>query len=304
MMNDVQKATIAAIVNVFESGRPRGDYGAIAVIKGDTGHLSYGRSQVSLGSGKLFELLSLYCQESSAKFAGQITPLLPRFQRKDTSLDQDSTVKDLLKQAGKEDPAMQHTQDQFFNTHYLGPACQAAEEFGIASALGNAVVYDSFVQGGWGRLSPRLGKVAAARNEQDWVTKYVDIRKQWLLGLHPPLPSTVYRMDTFSGLIAGAKWELPLPITVHNVSVTQDVLMIAGAPSTGIAQRALVQVSPYMRGDDIVAVQKALQSKGFDNACDGVYGPFTDTLVTKWKISAGITESGVGPQTRKSLSLQ
>ena len=44
-MNDLQKATSAAIVNIFETGRVRGDYGAIAVLKGDSGHLSYGRSK-------------------------------------------------------------------------------------------------------------------------------------------------------------------------------------------------------------------------------------------------------------------
>jgi chitosanase len=304
-MDELQKATIAAIVNVFETGRPLGDYGAIAVMKGDTGHLSYGRSQVSLGSGKLFDLLSQYCQAPTAhaKFVGPLTPLLPRFQRKDVTLDQDATVKDLLKQAGREDPVMRFTQDQFFNAHYLGPACEAAAQFGIASALGNAVVYDSFVQGGWGRLSPRLGKVAASQNEQDWVTKFVGIRKLWLLGLHAPLPGTVYRMDSFSALIAGKKWNLPLPISVHNVTVTHDVLMGGDAPAGNNVARNLVLVSPYLRGEDVKAVQTALKNKGFNNACDGVYGPFTDALVTNWRASQGITESGAGPKTRESLGL-
>jgi chitosanase len=44
-MNSIQTATAVAIVNVFETGRVRGDYGGIAVIKGDNGHLSYGRSR-------------------------------------------------------------------------------------------------------------------------------------------------------------------------------------------------------------------------------------------------------------------
>jgi hypothetical protein len=64
------------------------------------------------------------------------------------------------------------------------------------------------------------------------------------------LASTVYLMDSFSGLIAD-KWELPLPIKVHNVSITQDVLMIARATAP-TAPRNLVLVSPYMRGDAIL----------------------------------------------------
>jgi chitosanase len=301
MMNDIQKATIASIVNVFETGRPRGDYSAIAVMRGDTGHLSYGRSQVSLGSGRLFELLDEYCKASAAEFRNDLTPLLPRFQRKDNTLDQDDTAKALLKKAGT-DPVMRITQDQYFNENFLGPACKKAEEFGITTALGNAVVYDSFVQGGWGRLSPKLGKVTLPQNEKDWVGKYVALRKNWLLSLHAPLPSTVYRMDSFSGLITENKWDLALPIKVHNVSVTQDLLMIAGSTAV-TTPRTLVLTSPYMRGADVEEVQKALNSKQLTNACDGVYGPFTDALAAKFKTQNGITETGVGALTRKNLGL-
>jgi len=169
--------------------------------------------------------------------------------------------------------------------------------------LGNAVVYDSFVQGGWAKLSSRQGKVTAPQNEENWVAKYVAIRKDWLLSLHAPLPSTVYRMDSFSSLIDDDKWDLPLPIKVHNISITPDVLMIAGAPPATTA-RILTLISPYMRGDDVKEVQKALNDNGLANSGDGVYGPFTDALANKWKASKGITtETGVGPLTRQSLGL-
>jgi hypothetical protein len=115
------------------------------------------------------------------------------------------------------------------------------------------VVYDSGVQGGWGRLSVRLGILAKPENEEDWLIKYVAIRKGWLMGLHAPLPSTTYRMDTFSTLIIDNKLDLTLPIQVHSISITQDALMIAGAPAT-VAARNLLLVSPYMRGDDVKVV--------------------------------------------------
>src|SRR5215813_9486401 len=69
VMNTIQAATAVAIVNVFETGRVRGDYGGMAVLDGDTGHLSYGRSQASLGSGSLFALLDEYCAQPGAQFA-------------------------------------------------------------------------------------------------------------------------------------------------------------------------------------------------------------------------------------------
>src|SRR5262249_53963 len=114
-VNELQKATACAIVNVFETGRVRGDYAAVGVLKGDKGHLSYGRSQAALGTGSLLKLLTLYCQQPGARFAAQIGGLLPRVQQVDTTLDQDVTAKALLQQAAREDPVMRQAQDQFFD---------------------------------------------------------------------------------------------------------------------------------------------------------------------------------------------
>jgi chitosanase len=50
MVTDLQKRSAEAIVNVFETGTPRGDYGQVTVVPGDTGHLTYGRSQTTLAS--------------------------------------------------------------------------------------------------------------------------------------------------------------------------------------------------------------------------------------------------------------
>ena len=61
MLTSLQKKTVQAIVNIFETGRPYGDYGAVTVLKGDTGHLTYGRSQTTLGSGNLALLIHAYC---------------------------------------------------------------------------------------------------------------------------------------------------------------------------------------------------------------------------------------------------
>lgn len=301
-MNDLQKATSAAIVNIFESGRARGDYGAIAVLKGDSGHLSYGRSQVTLGSGSLCNLLKQYCQSPNAKFASKLTPFLPRFEQKDISLDTDLELRALLQQAGREDSVMRETQDQFFNANYLGPACRHAEEVGITSALGQTVVYDSHVQGGWPRLKTRVGPMTA-RGEKDWVRTYVATRKTWLQSLPPPLPNTVYRMDSFSALMDQDKWDLPLPFAVHGVQITEASLA-GDVPSAGAtAKRALQIATPYLRGDDVKALQQALAKNGLPNSADGIYGPFTDALVKNWQGSKSIQEDGVGPKTLQSLGL-
>ena len=125
-MNELQQETSRAIVNIFETGRIRGNYAAITVIAGDSGHLSYGRSQSALGSGTLYKLLESYCQQQNAKYAAELRPFLPRFQQKDVTLDTDTEVRRLLKAAGTQDPVMRATQDQFFNRQYFAPACSAA----------------------------------------------------------------------------------------------------------------------------------------------------------------------------------
>jgi chitosanase len=301
-MNDLQKAVSAAIVNIFETGRVRGDYGAVAVLKGDSGHLSCGRSQTTLGSGNLSKLLTQYCQLSNAQFASELKPFLPRFERKDFSLDTDTTVCQLLQRAGREDPVMRATQDQFFSENYLDPACRAAESVGITSALGQTVVYDSRVQGGWAKLQARVGPLTA-RGEQDWVKTYVSVRKAWLQSLAPPLPSTVYRMDAFSILMEQSKWDLSLPLAVHGVEITEAALAgDAVAPGTA-AKRTLRITRPYLRGSDVTALQQALARNGLPNSADGIYGPFTDTLVRKWQSSQAIQEDGAGPKTMQSLGV-
>jgi hypothetical protein len=81
-------------------------------------------------------------------------------------------------------------------------------------------------------------------------------------------------------------------------------LTMAGtAPPT--APRMLMLKSPMMTGDDVRAVQQALNQRnqaGLD--ADGEYGPLTRDAIIAWQQHAGIEADGiVGPQTRSSLGL-
>lgn len=299
-MDTTQKSTIQAIVNVFETGRVQGNYSCIAVLKGDSGHLSYGRSQTTLGSGNLAKLLERYCIQPNAQFGAQLQPFLPRFRGKDFTLDTDTPVKDLLKRAGA-DPVMRATQDQFFSEGYLLPAIRAAEAIGITDPLGHAIVYDSHIQGGWSTVKAKVKAKPGTLVPRDWLGEYIKQRTAWLKSLKSPLPSTVYRMDSFSALADTGNWALGLPLVVHGVAITADDL---AADATAVqTTRVLRLTKPYMKGSDVGDVQKALKAKGLDNNGDGTYGPFTDTLVKQWQTQNKINETGVGPQTRQSLGL-
>jgi len=87
MLTPLQKQTAQAIVNLFETSSAQGDYGAVTVIAGDTGHLSFGRSQTTLGSGNLHALLQRYCDNAGARFGPRLAPWLQRVEQRDTTLD-------------------------------------------------------------------------------------------------------------------------------------------------------------------------------------------------------------------------
>ena len=54
-LSSFQEEASKAIVNIFETGRLKGNYGRVTVAANDPGHLSYGKSQTTLASGKSCE---------------------------------------------------------------------------------------------------------------------------------------------------------------------------------------------------------------------------------------------------------
>jgi chitosanase len=242
MLNNLQKLTIQAIVNVFETGRPAGDYSRVTIAPNDPGHLSYGRSQVTLASGSLARLVREYCSEPGTLHAQELSAYLPRLNACDTSLDTDSTLRLLLREAGA-DPAMRRVQDTVFDRTYWEPALRATEALGIETALGTGVVYDSFIHGGWVRirdataanlgLTPAMPQIRSGGiGEPGWIERYITLRRSWLASHPDPLLRlTTYRMDTFASLIAAGNWELLLPIRAHGVRISEEVLELSVSAS-------------------------------------------------------------------------
>lgn len=57
------------------------------------------------------------------------------------------------------------------------------------------------------------------------------------------------------------------------------------------------------RGDDVVALQKSLLSKGIDpGPADGAFGPKTEAALKRFQEKAGLDADGIcGPKTRAAL---
>jgi len=305
----LQKRAAQAIINIFETGSPAGDYAMVTLLPGDSGHLTYGRAQTTLGSGNLHLLVKAYCDAEDASLAARLTPFLSRLEDIDLSLDHDFEFRSLLAQAGS-DPVMQDVQDAFFDRLYWVPAEVAARNLGLGDPLALAIVYDSKVHGSWVRIRDRVierhGRPQSI-GQRGWVQRYVRERRSWLAGhSNRLLRRTVYRMDAFSALMDDRNWPLALPFSVRGQSINEDVL---GVPPVRITaedtrQRTLKLTTPPMSGDDVEALQRALAERGWAINIDGVYDEGTRRCVSQFQDESGLVADGIaGPATLSALDL-
>lgn len=303
MPTTTQKKTAEAIINLFETSHVLGDYSKVTLIAGDTGHLTYGRSQTTLGSGNLHELLQRYCANPGARFRTRFESYLSRFADRDLSLDNDVKLHNLLR-ACADDPVMRDTQDTFFDEVYWQPAARAAARSGIASPLGVAVVYDSFVHGAWKTVSDRTTSQAGAISdigEQRWIAVYVSVRRKWLAThSRKDLRDTVYRMDTFQRLVDQGYWGLDLPLVVRDAEISISTLaaMPQGCydgPQPGT--RTLALQSPLQRGLDVRLVQLGLSDRGSDIKADGIFGQTSVLRLKEYQSAHGVPATGVADAT-------
>lgn len=298
-LTDTQVRTAQAIVNLFETGSVLGDYGKVTLISGDSGHLTYGRSQTTLGSGNLAKLLVAYCDNAGARFAMRLHPYLDRVTRKDLTLDTDVIFQNLLR-ACADDPVMRETQDRFFQAVYWEPAAKAAVKLGIVSPLGIGVVYDSYVHGSWTTVRDVTNNSHGAVNaigERAWVAAYVAVRRAWLAGhRRPDLRATVYRMDAFQRLVEQGFWGLELPLVVRGAEISEATLHgtppgCYDAPTPG--SRPLSLTSPLARGLDVRLVQLALSDRGVNIVADGVYGQTSSNCIKTFQRENNLPATGI-----------
>jgi chitosanase len=299
MLTPTQKQTAQSIVNLFETGVVLGDYGSVTVIPGDTGHLTFGRSQTTLGSGNLLGLLQRYCANHGARFNQRLAPWLPRFGAADFNLDHELPLHNLLR-ATADDPIMRETQDAFFDDVYWQPAARNADNLGITSALGVALVYDSTVHGSWKLMRDRTiaqsGSLAAL-GEKSWVQAYVKTRHNWL-ATHPrsDLRKTAYRMESFQRLIDQGYWGLELPLVVRGAEISLSTLRATppgcyDGPQP--ATRSIALQTPLARGLDVRLLQLGLSENGIAVKADGIFGQTSVNLLKQYQASAGLPATGV-----------
>lgn len=218
-----QKSLIVRVVNVFETGRPEGDYGAVSILDdgpGGVAQVTYGRSQAT-EYGRLPELLRAYVASGGAQ-AGDLAGCLPRLTT--GTLPGDAAFLALLGRAGG-DPIMVRLQDELFEEKFFRPAMAWAAAEGFGLPLSGLVAYDSWVHSGG--ILPWLRKRFPERTpthggeERAWMRAYVEARRDWLAShARQVLRHTACRPRWFLARMAAGDWELRRrPLVVNGVKV-------------------------------------------------------------------------------------
>jgi chitosanase len=129
-----------------------------------------------------------------------------------------------LRQAAKNDPIMQSTQDEFFDSYYYHPAFSWFEGFGFKEPLSLLVIYDSFILSGgilpflrqrFAEKPPKFGGY-----EKTWISQYVNARHTWLANhSNKILQYTVYRTRCFKVQIRNSNWDLVKMVNANGVKI-------------------------------------------------------------------------------------
>lgn len=243
------KLTALAIVHVFETSKPFGDYSAVAVLDDGAG-ISLGVNQFTHRSGSLGKVVRRYA-ELKGEVHVLIAQALPDFEKKRNinAHANDANLKKALRAAGK-DPLMQRAQQEIAFENYLEPALEACAGSDFELPLSLAVIYDSINHGSYGLIRDRVrverpgnGSMKPVEYEREWISQYVRKRDAWLESI-PRLAKTDYRTDFFLAQIARDNWNLDLPMTVHGCRLTDEMISAAEEAPAVSAEELPADVSP------------------------------------------------------------
>ncbi|MEJ7624076.1 MAG: chitosanase [Pyrinomonadaceae bacterium] len=257
---ETDKVKALAIVHVFETSRPFGDYAACVVLNDGAG-VSYGINQFTHRSGSLLAVVDAYLASGSPvgrdALAAARSQLALVSAQSISRLASNETFKKALRRAAVT-REMRDAQNAVMFTRYLAPALGECTRRGLRCALSLAVVYDSITHGSWERLSRAIdlhvGRVHF--EERAWITAYVRRRHLWLTNVRR-LKSTNYRTRFFLEQIMTGNWSLRPPMRVHGVALTEAMFaqrsadtLVRNVGSSGVGADGSAAIPARTRSKD------------------------------------------------------
>ncbi|MEP6945517.1 MAG: chitosanase [Acidobacteriota bacterium] len=226
-----------AIVHIFETSRPLGNFAACVVL-GDGAGVSYGINQFTHRSGALYAVAKRYLGDGGVIGADVIRSRMAEMSDRSAAairrLATDAAFKNALRAAAAT-REMKAAQIDTANDLYLKPAIDICHKLGFHDPLSLAVIYDSVVHGSFNRVARTVQADKSA--ERIWITEYVRRRDRWLLS-YTRLAATRYRTRFFLSQITSANWKLDLPLNVNGTrlgSIIADPSVPADAASPTVA---------------------------------------------------------------------
>lgn len=233
-LTDDQERTIDRWLSAVETGKPGGDYGNVTVLHDNPSggpQITYGKHQTTEAGRKLQKMVALYLKRDGTTLTPKGRAKLEQFvSAPQYAMTGDGFLKSTLRRAG-DDPEMQDVQNEFFLTHYMKPARDWAEKNGFVLPLSMLVIYDSFIQSGgipyWLRRRFREVPPAQGGDEKAWISRYVDVRHQWLkhwgngkTKKSKAIRASSYRTDALNHETDTGNWDLSSrPMKVNGITV-------------------------------------------------------------------------------------
>jgi hypothetical protein len=242
MFSDRAKLIALAIVHIFETSKPFGDYSAVAILDDGAG-ISYGINQFTHRSGSLFRVITAYLDQDPAVGVDEITRSLPLLRLTTGEAIRQCSINTALKNALTRAGAtaeMRAAQQRVMTERYLEPAIEACTGSNFTLPLSLAVIYDSLNHGSYERIRDRVaidrGEHPNADDfERAWVADYLSERDHWLASV-PRLAGTRYRTRLFLNQIKSGNWNLALPIVVQGVRLTDAMINVSNSAAVPVVQ--------------------------------------------------------------------
>lgn len=189
-------AKIYRIIGQWESAR---DHGALA-----KGELSYGWWQANW-KHSLPRVLEVYIS-AGGQLAAQLQPWLNRMEARDASIRFDSTLRELLRQAGH-DPIMHATQNKVGHEIYFNPIYSHAQSLGWRLPVSYLAVADASIHEGVPATEQRMTAAASMGGEEvTQVNAFLNAHEQALRskGKEYQRPQTYRRLLTDNPTLVGS----------------------------------------------------------------------------------------------------
>ncbi|MFZ1546732.1 MAG: chitosanase, partial [Candidatus Nitrotoga sp.] len=219
-----QEQRIRALISTFETGSPEPDYSSVSMIAGDNEGITYGFLAATRGSGNLHSVVASYLKKPGARYNSELYPFLKPLEARDPKLDSNTELRTFLIKAGT-DPLMQSAQNELFGQLYFLPAFRIAQQIGIRSPLGIAVVLDSIVHGGWRSLKNATikqtgGSPVSGIDERIWLKTYLQKRVEYLSSHRSAnLHKSAYRPKALLELIEQGNFDLRPPLLIQGIKI-------------------------------------------------------------------------------------